>query len=161
MWRITRSVVTPLAAQVRWASGEKKKVLVLCTGNSCRSHIAEGLINQALGDEYEAVSAGTKPAGYVHPLAIKALDEVGCDISKNTSKHTDTVKGDYDMVITVCDNALENSPDWTKKNHIHLPFQDPADATGTEEQQLEVFRDVRDQINNTLLQELKGRGNSA
>ena len=144
--------------QARFAStGAKKKVLVLCTGNSCRSHIAEGLINQALGDEYEAVSAGTSPTGYVHPLAVKCLDEVGCDITKNTSKHADSMEDDYSYVISVCGNAKENLPDWARdgKNHIHLPFQDPAHAEGTEEEQMAVFREVRDQISDKLVNELK------
>ena len=159
MQRFTMMIprVAHSAAAARFASdaAKKEKVLVLCTGNSCRSHMAEGLINKVLGDKYEAVSAGTKPTGYVHPLAIKALDEVGCDISANTSKHTDTVKDEYCCVITVCDNAEKQIPEWSRVNHIHLPFPDPADATGSVDEQMKVFRDVRDQIQTELLAQLE------
>eukprot|EP01060_Flectonema_neradi_P006976 TRINITY_DN1482_c1_g1_i1.p1 TRINITY_DN1482_c1_g1~~TRINITY_DN1482_c1_g1_i1.p1 ORF type:complete len:516 (+),score=99.79 TRINITY_DN1482_c1_g1_i1:69-1616(+) len=131
----------------RFCASAKESVLILCTGNSCRSHMAEGIINKFAGDRYQAVSAGTRPTGYVHPLAIKALNEIGADISHNTSKHTDDVKLEdgYDVAITVCDNALRDKPDWLKDS-VHIGFDDPADATGSEEDQLKVFRKIRDEI---------------
>lgn len=127
---------------------EKKTVLVLCTGNSCRSHMAEGLINHDLGDSWQAFSAGTQPAGYVHPLAIRALAELDIDISGNVSKSTDTFRDmPLDLVITVCDDAAENCPVWLGQGRrVHIGFPDPARATGSEEAQMAVFRTVRDAI---------------
>eukprot|EP01064_Diplonema_japonicum_P013835 TRINITY_DN2137_c2_g6_i1.p1 TRINITY_DN2137_c2_g6~~TRINITY_DN2137_c2_g6_i1.p1 ORF type:complete len:507 (+),score=144.54 TRINITY_DN2137_c2_g6_i1:59-1579(+) len=138
----------------------KERVVVLCTGNSCRSHMAEGLINKFLGSRYEAVSAGTKPTGYVHPLAIKALAEVGADISNHHSKHTDDIKGEYELAITVCDNALQGKPEWLD-NSVHISFEDPADATGSEEEQLAVFRAIRDQIKDKIVPFLSTRTTSS
>jgi len=125
----------------------KRKVLILCTGNSCRSQMAEAIVNARLGETWEAVSAGTKPAGYTHPLAIKALAEIGIKHS-GCSKHADEFKGtDFEVVITVCDDAAENCPVWLGKGkRVHIGFDDPAKAGGTEEQMLEVFRRVRDEI---------------
>jgi arsenate reductase (thioredoxin) len=127
---------------------DKKKVLFLCTGNSCRSQMAEGLVNGFLGDEWEAFSAGTRPSGYVHPLAIKAVAELGIDLSTGVSKHPDVLRQhSFDVVITVCDNAAEDCPVWLGQGKVtHISFPDPADATGTEEEQMEVFRAVRDDI---------------
>ena len=125
----------------------KRKVLILCTGNSCRSQMAEAIVNARLGETWEAVSAGTKPAGYTHPLAIKALAEIGIKHS-GCSKHADEFKGtDFEVVITVCDDAAENCPVWLGKGkRVHIGFDDPAKAGGTEEQMLDVFRRVRDEI---------------
>ena len=123
-------------------------ILVLCTGNSCRSHMAEGILQQALGDDYRVVSAGSNPAGYVHPMAIQALEEIGIDISSNTSKHLDEfLNDDIETVITVCGNADQACPTFPgQANRHHWPFDDPAHAEGSEEEQFEVFRRVRDEI---------------
>ena len=124
-----------------------KKILFLCTGNSCRSQMAEAIVNARLGDQWRAFSAGTQPAGYVHPLAIKALDETGIQ-HEGGSKHADTLRDiGFDLVITVCDAAAEQCPVWLgrgKKQHIS--FIDPAEAIGTEDEKLAVFRGVRDEI---------------
>jgi arsenate reductase len=130
----------------------KRKVLILCTGNSCRSQMAEAIVNARLGGTWEAVSAGTKPAGYVHPLAIKALAEIGIEHA-GRSKHADEFRGvDFDVVITVCDDAAENCPVWLGKgSRVHIGFEDPAKAGGTDEQVLAVFRRVRDEIAEKIL----------
>ena len=123
-------------------------ILVLCTGNSCRSHLAEGILKKKLGDAFRIESAGSKPAGYVHPLAIKALAEIGIDVSGNRSKHLDEfIHDDIETVITVCGNADQACPMFPGQvNRHHFPFDDPAHATGTEEEQFAVFRRVRDEI---------------
>ncbi|WP_051945724.1 arsenate reductase ArsC [Verrucomicrobium sp. BvORR106] len=123
-------------------------ILVLCTGNSCRSHLAEGILRQALGEGYQVASAGSKPAGYVHPLAIKAMAEIGLDISAHHSKHLDDfLNQPVETVITVCGKADQVCPMFPgQMNRHHFPFDDPAHATGTEEEQLAVFRRVRDEI---------------
>lgn len=123
-------------------------LLVLCTGNSCRSHLAEGILREALGAGYRVASAGSKPAGYVHPLAIRVMSEIGIDLSSHTSKHADEfVDQGVETVITVCGNADQACPLYPGLvNRHHFPFDDPAHATGTEEQQLAVFRRVRDEI---------------
>ena len=123
-------------------------ILILCTGNSCRSHLAEGLLRAAVGDKYRVASAGSKPAGYVHPLAIKAMSEIGIDISAHQSKHmNDFLSDKVETVITVCGNADQACPMFPGQvNRHHWPFDDPAHATGSEEEQLAVFRRVRDEI---------------
>jgi len=123
-------------------------ILVLCTGNSCRSHLAEGLLLRALGPAYTVASAGSKPAGYVHPLAIRVMAEIGIDLSTHTSKHMDEfLSQQVETVITVCGNADQACPLFPGQlNRHHFPFLDPAHATGTEEEQLAVFREVRDGI---------------
>lgn len=125
----------------------KRKVLFLCTGNSCRSHLAEAIVNARLGDTWEAVSAGTRPAGYVHPMALAALAEIGIQHS-GRSKLADEFRGvGFDLVVTVCDSAAEDCPVWLGAGKkIHHSFIDPAKAEGTDEQKMEVFRVVRDQI---------------
>jgi len=126
----------------------KPLILVLCTGNSCRSHLAEGLLRRAIGDACTVASAGSKPAGYVHPLAIRVMDEIGIDLSTHTSKHMDEfLTQNVETVITVCGNADQACPMFPGQlNRHHFPFLDPAHATGTEEEQLAVFREVRDGI---------------
>jgi arsenate reductase len=123
-------------------------LLVLCTGNSCRSHLAEGILREALGAGYRVASAGSKPAGYVHPLAIRVMSEIGIDLSSHTSKHADEfLNQGVETVITVCGNADQACPYYPGLvNRHHFPFDDPAHATGTEEEQLAVFRRVRDEI---------------
>lgn len=123
-------------------------ILVLCTGNSCRSHLAEGILKKELGEAFRIESAGSKPAGYVHPLAIKALAEIGIDISGNRSKHLDEfLDDDIETVITVCGNADQVCPMFPGQvNRHHFPFDDPAHAEGSEDEQMTVFRRVRDEI---------------
>ena len=123
-------------------------ILILCTGNSCRSHIAEGILRDAAGDALHIASAGSKPAGHVHPLAIKALAEIGIDISAHRSKHlSEFLTEKVETVITVCGNADQVCPMFPDQvNRHHWGFDDPARATGTEAEQLTVFRRVRDEI---------------
>jgi arsenate reductase (thioredoxin) len=130
----------------------QNKVIILCTGNSCRSQMAEALINHHLGQTWQAVSAGTQPSGYVHPLAIKALEEVGIS-HQGKSKSTDQFRGEtFDAVITVCDDAAENCPVWLGQGKkVHIGFPDPAKAEGTEEEVMAVFRQVRDDIQKRIL----------
>ena len=129
-----------------------ESVLFLCTGNSCRSQMAEAIINARLGDQWRAFSAGTQPSGYVHPLAIKALAEIGIH-HQGESKNADKfVEMDFDLVVTVCDDAAKNCPVWLEKGaRNHLGFEDSAKAIGTEAEQLIIFRKVRDQIEDRLL----------
>jgi arsenate reductase len=128
-------------------AASKRKVLFLCTGNSCRSQMAEAIVNARLGDRWEAVSAGTQPSGYVHPKAIQVLREIGIKHG-GESKHADRFRGTpFDLVVTVCDDAAENCPVWLGRGRrVHLGFPDPARATGSEEAVLAVFRQVRDAI---------------
>jgi arsenate reductase (thioredoxin) len=126
----------------------KPLILILCTGNSCRSHLAEGLLRRALGDDFTVASAGSNPAGYVHPLAIKAMAEIGIDIAAHRSKHlNEFLECDVETVITVCGNADQACPMFPgQMNRHHWGFDDPAHATGTEEEQIQMFRRVRDEI---------------
>jgi len=123
-------------------------ILVLCTGNSCRSHMAEGFLRQAANGAFRVASAGSNPAGYVHPLAIRVMAEAGIDISGHTSKHlSEFAREKVETVITVCGNADQVCPTFPGQvNRHHWAFPDPAKATGTTEEQLEIFRVVRDQI---------------
>ncbi len=123
-------------------------VLILCTGNSCRSHLAEGILRAAAGDLFRVASAGSKPAGCVHPLAIKAMQEIGIDISAHHSKHlSEFLNQPVETVITVCGNADQACPMFPgQMNRHHWGFDDPAHATGSEDEQLAVFRRVRDEI---------------
>jgi arsenate reductase len=135
------------------SGGPKKRVLVLCTGNSCRSQMAQGWINHRLGDRWEARSAGTEPAARVNPLAVRAMAEVGVDISAGrpspVSAHLDQP---WDLVVTVCDSAKEACPTFPRPvEKIHVSFFDPALAEGTEEERLAVFQRVRDEIRDRLL----------
>ena len=124
-----------------------KKILVLCTGNSCRSQIAEGYLRYFFGDKAEVYSAGVETHG-VNPRAISTMKEDGIDISNHTSNHIDEYLNiDFDYVLTVCDNAKERCPFFpTKAQKFHHNFNDPAKATGTEEEILQEFRTVRDTI---------------
>jgi arsenate reductase (thioredoxin) len=127
---------------------EKPIVLILCTGNSCRSHMAEGILRAAAGDLLEVHSAGSKPAGYVHPLAIKVMGEIGVDISRHSSKHmNEYLPRKVRTVITVCGNADQACPTYPGQvSRYHWGFDDPAHAKGTEEQVIAEFRRVRDEI---------------
>ena len=137
----------------------KPLLLVLCTGNSCRSHLAEGLLREAAGDLFEVASAGSKPAGYVHPLAIRVMAEVGLDISAHYSKHmNEFLARQVETVVTVCGNADQACPIYPGQvNRHHWPFDDPAHATGTEAEQLAVFRRVRDEIRRVFSAYADGR----
>jgi arsenate reductase (thioredoxin) len=126
---------------------EKKSVLFLCTHNSARSQMAEGLLRHRTGDRFEAHSAGTE-ATHVRPLAVRAMEEVGVDISGQESKTLDRYLGQtLDYVVTVCDEANEACPVFPgAKRRLHWSFEDPSAASGTEEERLAVFRSVRDRI---------------
>ena len=126
---------------------DKSRVLFICTHNSARSHIAEGLMNSLFGDTYEAYSAGTEPSE-VNPLAIKTMAEIDIDIASHHSKSIDKfIKLEFDYVVTVCDHANEACPFFPGgKNRIHKGFEDPAALEGNEQEKLEVFRRVRDEI---------------
>ncbi len=134
-------------------------ILILCTGNSCRSHLAEGLLRAAAGDLFTVHSAGSKPAGYVHPLAIRAMQEIGIDISGHRSKSmNEFLQTPIETVITVCGHADQACPVFPGQvNRHHWPFDDPAHASGTEEEQLAVFRRVRNEIRRTLDAYVAGR----
>lgn len=134
----------------------QRNVLILCTGNSCRSQMAEFLVNHDRGDRWQAVSAGTRPTGYVHPMAVHVLDELGIAAPYARSKSVDEFAGRiFDLVITVCDAAAEDCPLWLGTGRrVHIPFPDPARARGTEAEQLAVFRQVRDDIRRRLLEYL-------
>jgi arsenate reductase len=136
---------------------KKSKVLFLCTGNSARSQMAEGLVNHFLADSWEAFSAGTHPSGYVHPLAIRAMAELDIDLSTHRSKSTDEFREvDFDRVITVCDQAARNCPAWLGKGIVkHIGFPDPAAAQGSEEERLAAFRQVRDGLRDQVFQYLQ------
>jgi arsenate reductase len=133
------------------------KVLILCTGNSARSQMAEGLVRHDLGDTWLAYSAGTAPSGYVHCLAIEAMSELGIDISRQSSKSIELYRAlDPDVVITVCDNAARTCPLWLGQGTVeHIGFPDPAAATGSKEDRLAVFREVRDGLRTRIVEFLK------
>jgi arsenate reductase len=124
------------------------KILILCTGNSCRSQMAEGLL-KSFDPDLEVFSAGTHPSDTVHPKAVKVMKEIGIDLSVNYPKKVDAFLEDtFDYVITVCGNAKENCPVFLGevKQRLHIGFEDPAEAVGSEEEILEVFRTIRDEI---------------
>lgn len=126
----------------------KPSVLFICTHNSARSQMAEGLLRAKYGDRYAVASAGTEQT-HVRPLAIRAMQDIGIDISDHTSKTIDTVTADqtFDVVVTVCDHAREACPYVpAREQNLHQSFDDPSAATGPEEEQLAVFRRVRDEI---------------
>jgi arsenate reductase (thioredoxin) len=129
----------------------KKRVLILCTGNSARSQMAEGLLRQMAGDRFDVASAGVAPS-HVRPEAIKVMAELGIDISGQRSKSVDEfLKQEFGYVITVCDNANEQCPVFPgQTTRIHWSFADPAAASGDESARLTVFRCVRDEIKERL-----------
>ena len=126
----------------------KPLILILCTGNSCRSHLAEGILRAAVGEAAEVASAGSDPAGYVHPMAVEVMKEIEIDISAHTSKQLDEfLQREVHTVITVCGNADQACPIFPgQAEKHHWPFDDPAKATGSEEEIRAVFRRVRDEI---------------
>lgn len=115
--------------------------------------MAEGLVNHYMGKEWQAYSAGTRPSGYVHPLAIKVMAELGIDISGHASKSTEMFRDmRFDRLVTVCDSAAEECPIWLGQGKtVHISFPDPALATGTEAEKLQIFRSVRDDIHRRVL----------
>jgi arsenate reductase len=131
---------------------KRKKVLFLCTGNSCRSQMAEALVNDRLGETWQAYSAGTQPSGFVHPKALAVLEEIGIR-HKGYSKDVSVARDiPFDLVVTVCDDAAENCPIWLgigKK--IHVGFPDPAKAVGSDEEITGVFRKVRDDMEKQII----------
>lgn len=126
----------------------RRHILILCTGNSCRSHMAEGFLRRELGELAQVSSAGSHPSGYVHPLAVKVMGEAGIDLSGHSSKKWDRfLEEGVDTVVTVCGNADEACPLFPGQVHRHhWGFADPADAEGEEAEQLVVFRKIRDEI---------------
>jgi len=138
----------------------KTRVLFLCTHNSARSQMAEGLLRHMSGDRFEVMSAGTE-ATHVRPLAIRAMDEVGVDISAQESETLGSyLREPFDYVITVCDEANEACPFFPgASERLHWSFPDPSKAQGTEEERLEVFRRVRDDIEDRIRRELIGTDN--
>lgn len=125
----------------------KRKVLFLCTGNSCRSQMAEALVNARFADEWQASSAGTHPAGCVHPKAIQVLQEIGIQHQARSKEIAEFKAVQFDLVVTVCDSAAEECPIWLGAGRkIHCGFRDPAKVAGSEQEILAVFRRVRDEI---------------
>jgi len=141
------------------SSESKKRVLVLCTGNSCRSQMAEGWINHLLAGQWEARSAGTAPAARVHPLAVRAMAEVGVDISGGKPEHLGAyLDQPWDLVVTVCDSAQETCPSFPRPvEKLHISFFDPAAAEGTDDEKMAVFRRVRDEIRERLVLAMRER----
>ena len=117
---------------------DRQRVLILCTGNSCRSQIAEGLVNHYLGERWQAFSAGSAPSGSVHPLAVQTMAELDIDISGGLSESVELYRDlQPALVITVCDNAAQNCPVWIREGNVtHMPFDDPADGIGSEAERL-------------------------
>ncbi len=140
-------------------NNSKLTVLILCTGNSCRSHLAEGLLRAVAGEHFDVQSAGSKPAGYVHPMAIEAMREIGIDISGHHSKHmNEFLERKVETVITVCGNADQACPIFPGQvNRHHWPFEDPAHATGTDEEKRAMFGRVRDEIRRVFSAYAAGR----
>lgn len=140
----------------------KLKVLFLCTGNSCRSQMAEGWLNSRYAGQVSASSAGSDPSGYVHPLAVRVMGEAGIDLSGGHSKHlNEFLDESFDMVLTVCDSAAEACPVFPgRARRVHRDFTDPAKAEGSEDEVLEVFRRVRDEIRDWLDELFAGQGES-
>ncbi len=129
------------------ASGPaRKRVLFLCTGNSCRSQMAEAIVNAGRAGEWQAFSAGSRPAGFVHPLALRVLGEIGIEVPAARSKPLSEFRGQpFDLVVTVCSSAAEECPLWLGQGRrVHKEYPDPAKAEGREEQVLAAFRSVRD-----------------
>ena len=141
----------------------KKRILILCTGNSCRSQMAEGFL-KSFDNNLEVFSAGTKPAEKINPFAVKAMKEIGIDISNGIAENVDKyLHQSFNYVITVCDNAKETCPVFIGdvKHRLHIGFDDPADAVGSEEEVMPIYHRVRDEIKREFyefyLKELKDK----
>ena len=135
---------------------ERRRVLILCTGNSCRSQMAEGWVDRLLADRWEVHSAGTAPAGAVHPLAVQVMAEEGVDISGARPDPVEAYLAQaWDLVVTVCDSARERCPVFPGSvPRVHVGFEDPAEAAGSIEDRLAVFRRVRDEIRRRLIPQI-------
>jgi arsenate reductase len=130
---------------------KKLEVLFLCTGNSCRSQMAEAIVNTRLSDTWEAISAGTKPTGYVHPKAIQSLAEIGIEHLGRSKSADEYRQTPFDLVVTVCDSASKECPAWLGKGkRVHMGFPDPAAARGEDDQVMKAFRQVRDEISQKI-----------
>jgi len=126
---------------------KRRQVLFLCTGNSCRSQMAEAFVNHDLGEAWDAFSAGTRPAGFVHPMALAALADAGIHHQGRSKPADEFRQTAFDLVVTVCDSAAEECPIWLgTRKRLHIDFPDPARATGTDAEVMGVFRTVRDDI---------------
>jgi len=139
-----------------WKSNRQNKpvVLIVCTGNSCRSQIAEGLVREHFGDRARVYSAGSHPSGVVHPMAIEVMKEIGINIRRQKSQHwEDLPVDDYDLIVTVCDLANEKCPlvPSEKGDRMHVPFEDPIHARGSAKEVAQAFRETREQITEDLL----------
>ncbi|TWT58405.1 Arsenate-mycothiol transferase ArsC2 [Thalassoglobus neptunius] len=142
---------------------KRQRVLFLCTGNSCRSQMAEGILRELASDRFDSLSAGAKPAGYVHPMAVEAMNELGVDISQQSSKHINEFLPPEgtppDLIISVCSAAEKECPLFPGDvERWHWPFDDPAYATGSDEGKMQEFRRVRDEIRQRLADELISPG---
>lgn len=134
----------------------KKRVLFLCTGNSARSQMAEAITNHVLGQTWQAVSAGTQPTGYVHPMVLRVLAELGIQHQGNSKSAEQFYGQNFDLVVTVCDDAAENCPVWLGPGRrVHIGFSDPAKVTGSDDDVLAAFRIVRDQIHEKIVPYLR------
>jgi len=139
----------------------KRRILFLCTGNSCRSQMAEAIVNHFLGDRWSASSAGIHPTGFVHPMALQALEEIGIHHTGFSKSVEGFRQQPFDLVITVCDDAAENCPVWLGQGRrAHLGFIDPAKAEGSPEEKMQVFRQVRDEIRTRVLDFLTSKVNA-
>ena len=137
---------------------DKPVILIVCTGNSCRSQIAEGLVRERFGDRAKVYSAGSSPSGVVHPMAIEVMKEIGINIRRQKSQHWEDLNvDDYDLIVTVCDNADEECPlvPSEKGFRMHIPFSDPIHARGSTEKIRQTFRETREQITEELLPEVE------
>jgi arsenate reductase len=137
-------------------STTKRKILFLCTGNSCRSQMAEAIVNAKLSESWQAFSAGTQPVGYIHPLTLRVLAEIGIS-HQGRSKSVDEFRNQqFDIVITVCDDAAESCPLWLGKGkRFHISFPNPVKATGSQEEIIAVFRKIRDDMANQVVEFLQ------
>ena len=138
---------------------ERQRVLILCIGNSCRSQMAEGLVNFYLGEVWEAYSAGSAPSGTVNPLVVRAMAELSIDISEGVSESVEVYRDlRPELVVTVCDNAAKNCPVWIGEGSVaHMPFEDPADTVGSVAERMAACRRVRDLMRDKLLAYLQRR----
>jgi arsenate reductase len=137
-------------------STTKRKILFLCTGNSCRSQMAEAIVNAKMSESWQAFSAGTEPVGYIHPLTLRVLAEIGIS-HQGRSKSVDEFRNQqFDIVITVCDDAAESCPLWlVKGKRFHISFPNPVKATGSQEEIIAVFRKIRDDMANQVVEFLQ------
>ena len=141
-------------------AGKKLRVLFLCTGNSARSQMAEGLLRELSGGKVEAFSAGTEPAERVQPMAVTAMAEIGIDISAQVPKNVATLEdADFDWVVTVCDHARQTCPVWPgRTHHVYWPIVDPVSQEGDDEIKMTAFRETRDDLRDHIVMWLSGQG---